>query len=350
MSGWIKLHRSVKDHWLWEGEKFTKGQAWVDLLLWARHTPGSVRVKSSPMHLQAGQQARSEITLSKTWGWSRDKVRRFLRCLEDDGMIRQQKTHQTSIITICNYSNYQHGNTAENTSDNTATKQQPDTNQYTIEEGENGNKGKNKPIGASSDAPRLARGYSESFEQAWQRYPKRLGSNPKRGAYQAWNARIKEGYTEERMIEGMNRYTTFAKTNGIVGTERVMQAKRFFGPACEFEEEWQTTDCPHAEILEAWAEIMPDHIRKPSPEDWLPTSQGYRDLDLAWHQFKTMNRASTGRPVFEERDQGIEFYRLVFGKLARTDSVARENAAQFVTIGWAVKKENTVSIFKGDIQ
>ena len=132
MSGWIKLHRSMRGHWLWEGEKFTKGQAWIDLLLWARHTPGTVRIRESPFYLDAGQQVRSEVTLSKTWGWSRDKVRRYLKHLENDGMIRQQKTTSTSIITICKYSDYQQGNTPDNTSVDTATKQQPNMNHYTI--------------------------------------------------------------------------------------------------------------------------------------------------------------------------------------------------------------------------
>lgn len=37
MEGWIKLHRKLSDNPLWTCEPFTKGQAWVDLILLANH-------------------------------------------------------------------------------------------------------------------------------------------------------------------------------------------------------------------------------------------------------------------------------------------------------------------------
>lgn len=37
--GWISLHRSVTDHWLFdEDRKFSKFEAWIDLLLMVNHT------------------------------------------------------------------------------------------------------------------------------------------------------------------------------------------------------------------------------------------------------------------------------------------------------------------------
>lgn len=208
-----------------------------------------------------------------------------------------------------------------------------------------------KPLGSSADEPAEKKGYPEEFERAWKLYPKRLGTNPKRGCYQAWNARIKkDGYKPDQMIEGLKRYIRFAESTAIIGTERVMQGKRFFGPACEFDEPWETTDCPHNEIVKIWAEIMPDHIRKPSIDDWLPSSSAYKDLDIAWNQFKTKPRTTTGKPVFNDNAGGLAFYRQVFEKLSSTQSVARETAGQYITIGWAVKKDNTVSIHKGEIQ
>lgn len=128
MSGWIKLHRSLTQHWLWEAEPFSKSQAWIDLLLRASHTGSKVYIKGQLVELERGQQARSEVTLAASWKWSRDKVRRFLSRLENEGMIRQQKSKLTSVITICNYSDFQGANTADDTTDNTTdntTKKQP---------------------------------------------------------------------------------------------------------------------------------------------------------------------------------------------------------------------------------
>ena len=37
MDGWIKLHRELLLHDLWKYKPFSKGQAWIDLLMLANH-------------------------------------------------------------------------------------------------------------------------------------------------------------------------------------------------------------------------------------------------------------------------------------------------------------------------
>lgn len=114
MAGWIKLHRSISDHWVWDCE-FSYGQAWIDLLCHACHKKNKLTIKGQLITLDIGQQARSEVTLAKTWKWSRNKVRRFLKNLEKDGMIEQKTTHLTSIISVCNYESFQHSETSNGT-------------------------------------------------------------------------------------------------------------------------------------------------------------------------------------------------------------------------------------------
>lgn len=117
--GWIKLHREITEHWLWDCE-FSYAQAWIDLLIKACHKPSKLMIKGQVINLERGQQARSEVTLSRDWKWSRGKVRRFLsQCLKD-GMITQETTHLTSIITICNYDNFQQSDTASGTTERTS--------------------------------------------------------------------------------------------------------------------------------------------------------------------------------------------------------------------------------------
>ena len=41
-AGWIKLWRKFADDPLWVSEPFTKGQAWVDLLLMAQGTENTI--------------------------------------------------------------------------------------------------------------------------------------------------------------------------------------------------------------------------------------------------------------------------------------------------------------------
>jgi len=98
---------------------------------------------------------------------------------------------------------------------------------------------------------------NEAFEQAWQLYPKRSGSNPKNKAHQCWNARIKEGYSEQDLIAGVKRYASFCKYKQQVGTEFVMQASRFFGTGLEFENNWSAGgSLDNDDFQQQMAEIM----------------------------------------------------------------------------------------------
>lgn len=144
MSGWISLHRSIQDNDLWLAEPFTWAQAWIDLLLNANHKPGSFWVRRVEVKLERGQLGWSEITMSERWKWSRGKVRRYLGMLETRGMIVQQKTQLTSVITICNYDTYQDSNNPESPKAVQQTEHQTvhqtDNRQYTNNNDNNDNK------------------------------------------------------------------------------------------------------------------------------------------------------------------------------------------------------------------
>jgi hypothetical protein len=161
MTGWAKIHRSLADHELWLAEPFTYGQAWVDIFLNANHAPGTFMVKRQRVSLERGQLGWSEITMTERWKWSRGKVRRFLKRLSSDGMIEQQAGHLTSIITICNYDDYQsnpkEGGTSDSTADGTAL-DTPDehltvheaVHKQECKELENGKNGKKTTLPASA--------------------------------------------------------------------------------------------------------------------------------------------------------------------------------------------------------
>ena len=107
MSGWIKLHRQICDNPLWLAEKFTRSQAWIDLMLNANHDNGFFMVRGNRVDIKRGQIGWSEVTMASRWKWSRTKVRNFLKSLEKAQQIEQQKTSITSIISILNYEKYQ---------------------------------------------------------------------------------------------------------------------------------------------------------------------------------------------------------------------------------------------------
>ena len=105
--GWIKLHRSVQDCWLWDDEKFDKAHAWIDLLLLANHSDKKIVADGKPIVITKGQLLTSKVKLSNRWHWNVKTVTRFLDILEKDNMLLQEKTHRWTTLTIVNYSAYQ---------------------------------------------------------------------------------------------------------------------------------------------------------------------------------------------------------------------------------------------------
>lgn len=109
MRGYLYLWRKLATSPLWLSEPFTRGQAWVDMLILANHTDGYIRVRGIRIDIKRGQLAWSHISLAKRWRWSRGKVRRFLSELESEkeAKIVQQNSKVTSLITIISYDIHQ---------------------------------------------------------------------------------------------------------------------------------------------------------------------------------------------------------------------------------------------------
>jgi hypothetical protein len=109
MEGWVSIYRSLTDKDLWLKEKFTKGQAWVDLIMLANHKDGFVWKRGNKVNVKRGQVGWSELALSARWRWSRNKTTRFLKWLENEQQIIQQRSRITTLITVVNYDKYQNG-------------------------------------------------------------------------------------------------------------------------------------------------------------------------------------------------------------------------------------------------
>lgn len=125
--GWIRLYRRIQDNELWLMEKFTRAQAWIDLLLMANHKDSMFFLRGNEVHVKRGQIARSEETLAKRWRWSRDKVRRFLEWLKTRQQIRQQQSTIINILEIINYEKYQQNDTTDKTTERQQKNNRQDT-------------------------------------------------------------------------------------------------------------------------------------------------------------------------------------------------------------------------------
>jgi len=105
--GWISLHRSIQDNWIWQDKPFDKRSAWIDILLMANHQDNKVCFGNEIIHVEEGSFITSEVKLMDRWGWSKSKTRNFLKLLEEDKMIFKKTDRKKTTITIVNYRLYQ---------------------------------------------------------------------------------------------------------------------------------------------------------------------------------------------------------------------------------------------------
>lgn len=121
--GWIKLNRSIADHWLWQNP--LKLKWWLDLLMMAAYKPQKRLVGAATLvTLQRGQLIASVRFLQQRWHYSLDpddprcgtvapspkRIVRFLRLLEQEGLISRTTiagTKGDTVISIVNYDDYQ---------------------------------------------------------------------------------------------------------------------------------------------------------------------------------------------------------------------------------------------------
>ena len=107
--GYIKVYRDIRDHWIWndDEEPFSRGQAWIDLIMMVNHNDKEILFNGKLIHVEKGCRVTSLRRLSERWKWSIHKVSDFLNLLEKEGMISQSRDSKKTLITLVNYGVYQ---------------------------------------------------------------------------------------------------------------------------------------------------------------------------------------------------------------------------------------------------
>lgn len=105
MSGWIKIHRDIAEHWIFQDAE--KLRWWMDMLFLASYENNRVNVGNRILEVERGQFLGSLSFFVKRWGVSKERVINFLRLLQSDGMIDKKSDKNITLITICNYASYQ---------------------------------------------------------------------------------------------------------------------------------------------------------------------------------------------------------------------------------------------------
>ena len=106
--GWIKLHRSCLDHWLYnEYRPLTKREAWETILFTVNYEPSKCLINGQLYDCGRGQSLLSIQSWSEKFVWSVKQVRTFFFLLEKDEMIITEGLQYTTRLTVCNYDKYQ---------------------------------------------------------------------------------------------------------------------------------------------------------------------------------------------------------------------------------------------------
>lgn len=108
MDGWIKLHRSALDHWLYtEYRPLTRREAWETILFTVNFEPSKSLIRGQLYECGRGQSLLSLQSWAEKFVWSVKQVRTFFSLLEKDGMIITEGLQYTTRLTVCKYDYYQ---------------------------------------------------------------------------------------------------------------------------------------------------------------------------------------------------------------------------------------------------
>ena len=154
MTGFYLMHRGWLDHPAFGGsrEPFCRRAAWAWLIENAVYQETRIGVGRKTVTLQRGQLCYSLRYMAGAWGWDDAKVRRFLARLVEETMIDCVTDAGQTLVTICNYEEYQNVarvTDAPTDADATQTRRSGDANK------KEGKQGKELPLeaDASRDAP-----------------------------------------------------------------------------------------------------------------------------------------------------------------------------------------------------
>lgn len=222
MAGWVKLHRSIQSHWIWDDP--VKLKWWLDLILMANHQEKKILINGDLTTIGIGERHTSESKLAERWNVSRNTVRKFINLLEKDGMISVKKSRQNgTTYKVINYNVYQGFSEEKKHQTEQRTEQQKDNG---LNNGLNINKndkeGKNEKNEKNKDIYRSVIGYLN--QQAGTNY-KTSGKATQR----LIDARLNEKFSEDDFKRVIDNKVADANNPKDMFDEKYLRPQTLFG-------------------------------------------------------------------------------------------------------------------------
>jgi len=109
MSGTVNISRGIWHDVAFKDEPFSEREAFIWIIMEASYKPREKRVGSITVSLERGQLVTSVRFMCSAWSWSKSRVDRFLKRLENRDMIGTDSGTGINVITVCKYNDYQNG-------------------------------------------------------------------------------------------------------------------------------------------------------------------------------------------------------------------------------------------------
>lgn len=179
MSGWIKLHRGIFDHWIASDPDYLS--VWLRMLTEANFEDKKHLFNGSLLEIKRGQIIFGLEAWSAKTGVTIAKLRKLLEMLENDKMINRQKTNKYSLISIVNYALYQDDDRQ------TACRAHAEDKQNATPKELKNIRSKEDNNLVDSDEPTVQQVdfVSSEFERFWRNYPTKKARKPALGAFKS---------------------------------------------------------------------------------------------------------------------------------------------------------------------
>ena len=107
MSGTVNISRGIWHDIAFKDEPFSEREAFMWIIMEASYKPRQKRVGSITVDLDRGQLVTSVRFMCSAWSWSKSRVDRYLKRLENRDMIGTDIGSGINVITVCKYNDYQ---------------------------------------------------------------------------------------------------------------------------------------------------------------------------------------------------------------------------------------------------
>jgi hypothetical protein len=144
MNGWIKVHRELMQHWVWQDATYLKW--WLILLLNVNHKATKFPVGTELFTCNPGQSFRSIQQWTDLFSCGKPTTLKFFNLLKNDGMIQTEiigsGNRRKHLLTVVNWGKYQETETENftETKPKTLPKQNPNIPPNKNEENEKNKK------------------------------------------------------------------------------------------------------------------------------------------------------------------------------------------------------------------